>query len=168
MDDGKMGFKDISQATEKQLHMATQWASGNAKMYRDKIQKAALNGQSTVKASGKDSQMSIDEATARALQYEAFAKAAKAEANNRKVVSPVAYDHIDEAENDEAYRTSNSTNNENQQSNTPSGDYSGWNNMISEVGFKGSVDTMKNLGLSLANLPEMLIRLLPARQRMKD
>lgn len=42
--------------------------------------------------------MSIDEATARALQYEAFAKAAKAEANNRKVVSPVAYDHIDEAE----------------------------------------------------------------------
>lgn len=164
----KMGFKDISQATEKQLHMATQWASGNAKMYRDKIQKAALNGQSTVKASGKDSQMSIDEATARALQYEAFAKAAKAEANNRKVVSPVAYDHIDEAESDEAYRTSNSTNdantanstnNENQQSNTPSGDYSGWNNMISEVGFKGSVDTMKNLGLSLANLPEMLIRL---------
>lgn len=109
MDDGKMGFKDISQATEKQLHMATQWASGNAKMYRDKIQKAALNGQSTVKASGKDSQMSIDEATARALQYEAFAKAAKAEANNRKVVSPVAYDHIDEAESDEAYRTSNST-----------------------------------------------------------
>ncbi|WP_346970914.1 hypothetical protein [Bacteroides uniformis] len=164
----KMGFKDISQATEKQLHMATQWASGNAKMYRDKIQKAALNGQSTVKASGKDSQMSIDEATARALQYEAFAKAAKAEANNRKVVSPVAYDHIDEAESDEAYRTSNSTNdantanstnNENQQSNTPSGDYSGWNNMISEVGLKGSVDTMKNLGLSLANLPDMLIRL---------
>ena len=40
----KMGFKDISQATEKQLHMATQWAGGNAKMYRDKIQKAALNG----------------------------------------------------------------------------------------------------------------------------
>lgn len=161
----KMGFKDISQATDKQLHMAAQWASDNAKMYRNKINQATLNGQFTVKASGKNAQISIDEATARAMQYEAFAKASKAEINNRKVVSPVNYDHIEEAHDNENSMTTYSTGNTVQQNQTANADYSGWNNMMSEVGFKGSVDTMKNLGLSLANLPEMLISLFSGKMR---
>lgn len=161
----KMGFKDISQATDKQLHMAAQWASDNAKMYRNKINQATLNGQFTVKASGKNTQISIDEATARAMQYEAFAKASKAEINNRKVVSPVNYDHIEEAHDNENSMTTYSTGNTVQQNQTANADYSGWNNMMSEVGFKGSVDTMKNLGLSLANLPEMLINLFSGKMR---
>lgn len=161
----KMGFKDISQATDKQLHMAAQWASDNAKMYRNKINQATFNGQFTVKASGKNAQISIDEATARAMQYEAFAKASKAEINNRKVVSPVNYDHIEEAQDNENSMTTYSTGNTVQQNQTANADYSGWNNMMSEVGFKGSVDTMKNLGLSLANLPEMLISLFSGKMR---
>ena len=161
----KMGFKDISQATDKQLHMAAQWASDNAKMYRNKINQATLNGQFTVKASGKNAQISIDEATARAMQYESFAKASKAEINNRKVVSPVNYDHIEEAHDNENSMTTYSTGNTVQQNQTANADYSGWNNMMSEVGFKGSVDTMKNLGLSLANLPEMLISLFSGKMR---
>lgn len=161
----KMGFKDISQATDKQLHMAAQWASDNAKTYRNKINQATLNGQFTVKASGKNAQISIDEATARAMQYEAFAKASKAEINNRKVVSPVNYDHIEEAHDNENSMTTYSTGNTVQQNQTANADYSGWNNMMSEVGFKGSVDTMKNLGLSLANLPEMLINLFSGKMR---
>jgi hypothetical protein len=161
----KMGFKDISQATDKQLHMAAQWASDNAQTYRNKINQATLNGQFTVKASGKNAQISIDEATARAMQYEAFAKASKAEINNRKVVSPVNYDHIEEAHDNENSMTTYSTGNTVQQNQTANADYSGWNNMMSEVGFKGSVDTMKNLGLSLANLPEMLINLFSGKMR---
>ena len=99
------------------------------------------------------------------MQYEAFAKASKAEINNRKVVSPVNYDHIEEAHDNENSMTTYSTGNTVQQNQTANADYSGWNNMMSEVGFKGSVDTMKNLGLSLANLPEMLISLFSGKMR---
>lgn len=162
----QMGFNNLSTATDQQLRIAQQWADGNAKSYRNKIHEATCAGFTSVKASGKASKIPIDEATARAMQYETFAKAVANEISNRKVQENVS-EHIEESVEEDVNTQQTTPTSYGQNSPTPAttGDYSGWNGLLSNMGLTGTSDTMKNLGLSLATLPDMLIRLFTGKTK---
>lgn len=72
-----MGFERIADATDKQLGVAVQWAQSNADIYRKKVNTAVNNGSRTVKSHGDGNDMSVTDATLRAMQYEAYVKALK-------------------------------------------------------------------------------------------
>ena len=80
----QMGFEKISDATDQQLATAVKWAQANASNYRKAVNKALDKGERTVKTAGKTSLMSVSDATLRAMQYEAFAKAIVKEQHTRK------------------------------------------------------------------------------------
>ncbi len=161
----QMGFGRISDATDKQLAMARKWAEENGKRYRMKVTQALDEGQRTVKSSGKAEQMSISEATRRALQYEAFSKAVSKEMTTRKSAGKdaVHYSHVEEAEDTETTLSQTcgvaqgTEGNEEQGLKQSTGDYDGWNGILDALGMDGLGDTMKHMGVTLAMLPDMLL-----------
>lgn len=172
----QMGFDKISSATDKQLAIARKWADDNGKSYRNKVKQAVDAGERTVKASGRNSQMSISEATSRAMQYEAFSKAISKELSARKVAGKdaVNYTHVEEANEKAANVQTNSeasTQNEELQqekanaSAINTGDYSGWNGIFDALGMNGMGDTMQHLGFTLSMLPDMLLGVFTGRTK---
>ena len=153
----QMGFRDIAYATDTQLATAASWTDKNAKLYRDRVNQALEAGQRTVKASGKTNQMSVADATFRAMQYEAFSKAVKQEQTDRKSgKDAVHYSNIAEAEQ-HPMTTQGNTSTSEQSTQQATGDYGGWNTLIQSMGLNGMGDTMNNLGFTLAMLPDMLL-----------
>lgn len=167
----QMGFDDISYATDKQLTIAAKWAKDNGKRYRDKVNNALNSGERTVKASGKTTQMSVSDATYRAMQYEAFANAIRQEQTARKNgKDAVHFSNVAEAEEQtaqsqtvETTTDNDKTNSENEECNT--GDYQGWDNLLGSMGLNGMGDTMQHLGVTLAMLPDMLLGVFTGRTK---
>ena len=167
----QMGFDRIGNAKDADLTKALQWAESNAGNYRKKIQTAIENGERTVKAAGKDKDMSITDATLRAKQYEGFATAIQKEQNLRKDTgNHVVYQSaIAEAVEDAPLQTqaieqppAEQSTAQPQQTN---GDQNGWNNLIGSIGLDGVGDTMNHLGFTLANLPDMLLGIFTGRTK---
>ena len=153
----QMGFRDLAYATDRQLATAALWADRNARLYRDRVNQALEAGQRTVKASGKTDQMTVADATFRAMQYEAFSKAVKQEQTDRKNgKDAVHYSNIAEAEPHPMTTQGNTTTTE-QPAQPSTGDYGGWNALMQNMGLGGIGDTMNNLGFTLAMLPDMLL-----------
>ena len=188
----QMGFVSVGNATDRQLSIALDWATKNAQRYRTRVTEAVKSGERTVKASGKTSIMSVSDATYRAMQYEAFAKAIRGEQTDRKNgKDAVHYTNIAEADESKANlqttsvsngsndagqgagtspaltTTSNTgnTSNSGNTGNTQTGDYTGWNNLMSSLGFNGMGDTFNHLGLTLAMLPDMLVGVLTGKTK---
>lgn len=167
----QMGFDDISYATDKQLTIAAKWANDNGKRYRDRVSSALNAGQRTVKASGKTTQMSVSDATYRAMQYEAFANAIRQEQTARKNgKDAVHFSNVAEAEEQtvqnhtaEGTTETNQPNSSNEERST--GDYKGWDNLFSNIGLNGMGDTMQHLGVTLAMLPDMLLGVFTGRTK---
>lgn len=172
----QMGFASIGKASDRQLSIALKWATDNGNAYRNKVNRALQAGERTVKASGKNTMLSVSDATYRAMEYETFAKAISKEQSQRKTAGKdaVRYGTIEEAE--EQYDTTategtqtTSTNSQINQSyqvnqadsqartNNSTGDYSGWNNLLDSMGLSGIGDTMQHMGLTLSMLPDMLL-----------
>ena len=168
----QMGFKSLAYATDKQLTTALDWANKNGQRYRNKVIQAVNAGDRTVKANGKSTMMSVSDATYRAMEYETFSKAIQKEISNRKNgKDAVHYSNIAEAEesnqnvpnsSNEAVETDNS---QSANSNQPTGDYAGWDNLLGSMGFGGFGDTMQHLGVTLSMLPDMLVGVFTGRTK---
>ena len=162
----QMGFERIVEATDQQLAVSLKWANANAANYRNAVNKALDRGERTVKSAGKTSLMSVSEATLRAMQYEAFAKAISNEQKQRKEqelqytsnsvvaeaeehpntttsISNVQQERTDEVNSASAEHTSEQT-----QSMNIMGNFSGWNSLLDSIGMSGSGDTLRHLGVS--------------------
>lgn len=180
----QMGFEKIADATDQQLTTAVKWAKANAANYRRTVNEALNKGERTVKAAGKTSMISVSEATIRAMQYEAFAKAIDNEQKNRKEQKQQSTSYSTIAEADEHPNTTmtvsettqerlnegNSVNTQNPSAPTQSmqpstGNYSGWNNLLDSLGLTGSSDTFRHLGVTLATLPDMLLGVFTGRTK---
>ena len=179
----QMGFEKISDATDQQLTTAVKWAQANAFNYRKAVNKALDKGERTVKTAGKTSLMSVSDATLRAMQYEAFAKAIVKEQQTRKeqtqeTVSTSVIAEADEVSSDTASVTTtqdqeiNSQQNETQATmqqtqymQTATGNYSGWNGLLDALGLTGGSDTFRHLGVTLATLPDMLLGIFTGRTK---
>lgn len=183
----QMGFERIADATDKQLGVAIQWAQSNADIYRKKVNTAVNNGSRTVKSHGDGNDMSVTDATLRAMQYEAYVKALKKEQVSRKEVrkeEQAKASVITEAEepsiasptvNQSVPEEQSSHNTEAVQSNTADtspahndnmlGKFGGWNNLLDAFGLSGSGDTFRYLGVTLANLPDMLLGVFTGRTK---
>jgi ElaB/YqjD/DUF883 family membrane-anchored ribosome-binding protein len=174
----QMGFKTLSDATDKQLSLAAKWAKDNAARYRNKVNKALNDGERTVKAAGKSSLMTVSDATYRTMQYEAFAASIQKEQTNRKNLGKdaVSFSNVMEADdtlqnqvmsntedNGNTENMGNADNTDNTQ--TTTGDYAGWNSLLSSMGLSGMGDTMQHLGLTLSMLPDMLIGVFTGRTK---
>ena len=156
----QMEFKSLAYATDKQLSIALDWANKNGKRYREKVNQAVNVGERTVKANGKSTMMSVSDATFRAMEYEAFAKAIQKELADRKNgKDAVHYSNIAEAEDTTAYTTNTNEAEVTQTTTTdaPTGDYAGWDSLLGSIGMNGIGDTMQHLGLTLSMLPDMLV-----------
>ena len=181
----QMGFERIAEATDKQLGVAVQWAQSNADIYRKKVNTAVNNGSRTVKSHGDGNDMSVTDATLRAMQYEAYVKALKKEQVSRKEVhneeqakaSVVAEEPriTSPMVTQSAQKELSSHNTETVQSNTADtgsvpndtmlGKFGGWNNLLDAFGLSGAGDTFRNLGVTLANLPDMLLGVFTGRTK---
>lgn len=166
----QMGFDDISYATDKQLTIAAKWANDNGKRYRDKVNNALNAGERTVKANGKTTQMSVSDATYRAMQYEAFANAIRQEQTARKNgKDAVHFSNVAEAEEQTAQSqtpdTVTDTDNSQNANEENTGDYKGWDNLFRNMGLNGMGDTMQHLGVTLAMLPDMLLGVFTGRTK---
>ena len=178
----QMGFERISDASDKQLAIAANWAKSNADIYRKRVDAAVKEGNRTVKASGKGTEISVSDATIRAMQYEAFVHAIKKEQSARKEASQVAAtpktdriakaDVSPAAQTDNAQQTTQAVNaaksdNETIESAHPqsTGNYTGWSNLLDSLGLAGSGDTFRHLGLTLATLPDMLLGVFTGKTR---
>lgn len=178
----QMGFERISEASDKQLAIAANWAKSNADIYRKRVDAAVKEGNRTVKASGKGTEISVSDATIRAMQYEAFVHAIKKEQSARKEASQVAatpktdriakVDVSPAAQTDNAQQTTQAVNaaksdNETIESAHPqsTGNYTGWSNLLDSLGLAGSGDTFRHLGLTLATLPDMLLGVFTGKTR---
>lgn len=181
----QMGFERIAEATDKQLGVAVQWAQSNADIYRKKVNTAVNNGSRTVKSHGDGNDMSVTDATLRAMQYEAYVKALKKEQVSRKEVhneeqtkaSVVAEEPriTSPMVTQSAQEELSSHNTETVQSNTADtgsvpndtmlGKFGGWNNLLDAFGLSGAGDTFRYLGVTLANLPDMLLGVFTGRTK---
>lgn len=180
----QMGFEKIADATDQQLTTAVKWAKANAANYRRAVNEALEKGERTVKAAGKTSMISVSEATIRAMQYEAFAKAIDNEQKNRKEQEQqsISYSTIAEADEhpnatmaasekpQERLDADNPESTQNPSAPTQSvlssaGNYSGWNNLLDSFGLTGSSDTFRHLGVTLATLPDMLLGVFTGRTK---
>lgn len=167
----QMGFDDISYATDKQLTIASKWASDNGKKYRDKVNTALNDGQRTVKASGKTTLISVSEATYRAMQYEAFTYAIRQEQTARKNgKDAVHFSNVAEADVGTIRIQAKAKTAENDIPNgdtevRSTGEYNGWDNLFSNMGLNGMGDTMQHLGFTLAMLPDMLLGVFTGRTK---
>lgn len=176
----QMGFERIGDATDKQLSIASHWAKANADVYRKKVDAAVGQGSRTVKSYSKGDDMSVSDATIRAMQYEAFVKAIGKEQETRKKAAQEqaakAKEPVAEAEqatvqsqavpqkpSPEPPRQEDVPKTEVPQQTT--GNYSGWNSLFDSLGLSGSGDTFKHLGLTLASLPDMLLGIFTGRTK---
>lgn len=176
----QMGFDRIADATDQQLVTALKWAKANGSNYRKSVETALKNGSRTVKAAGKTTTISVSEATIRAMQYEAFAKAIQKEQGVRAAAEQevqTRQSSIAEAQDIPASMTTENTNTQQpvplqeQAGTQPSqtvqntGNYDGWNNLLDSVGLSGIGDTARHLGLTLATLPDMLLGVFTGRTK---
>ena len=183
----QMGFERIADATDKQLGVAVQWAQSNADIYRKKVNTAVNNGSRTVKSHGDGNDMSVTDATLRAMQYEAYVKALKKEQVSRKearkeeqakasviteagepnITSPTVTQSVQEEQsshNTEAVQ-SNTADTSSAPNENMLGKFGGWNNLLDAFGLSGAGDTFRYLGVTLANLPDMLLGVFTGRTK---
>ena len=181
----QMGFERIADATDKQLGVAIQWAQSNADIYRKKVNTAVNNGSRTVKSHGDGNDMSVTDATLRAMQYEAYVKALKKEQVSRKevhneeqtkasviaeeprITSPMVTQSAQEelsSHNTETVQ-SNTADTGSVPNDTMLGKFGGWNNLLDAFGLSGAGDTFRYLGVTLANLPDMLLGVFTGRTK---
>ena len=183
----QMGFERIADATDKQLGVAVQWAQSNADIYRKKVNTAVNNGSRTVKSHGDGNDMSVTDATLRAMQYEAYVKALKKEQVSRKearkeeqakasviteaeepsIASPTVNQSVPEEQsshNTEAVQ-SNTADTSSAPNDNMLGKFGGWNNLLDAFGLSGAGDTFRYLGVTLANLPDMLLGVFTGRTK---
>lgn len=183
----QMGFERIADATDKQLGVAVQWAQSNADIYRKKVNTAVNNGSRTVKSHGDGNDMSVTDATLRAMQYEAYVKALKKEQVSRKearkeeqakasviteaeetsIASPKVTQSVPEEQsshNTEAVQ-SNTADTSSAPNDNILGKFGGWNNLLDAFGLSGAGDTFRYLGVTLANLPDMLLGVFTGRTK---
>ena len=167
----QMGFSEMAYATDRQLAIALKWATDNAKIYRSKVSKALDAGERTIKASGRNTLLSVSDATVRAMEYEAFAKAIRAEQGYRRSgKDAVSYQNIAEAEENVPMQESTMPATEavspaSAQQPTATGDYTGWNVLLGNIGLDGMGDTFNHLGFTLAMLPDMLLGVLTGKTK---
>ena len=183
----QMGFERIADATDKQLGVAVQWAQSNADIYRKKVNTAVNNGSRTVKSHGDGNDMSVTDATLRAMQYEAYVKALKKEQVSRKearkeeqakasviteaeepsIASPTVTQSVPEEHS--SHNTEAVQGNKADTSSAPNenmlGKFGGWNNLLDAFGLSGAGDTFRYLGVTLANLPDMLLGVFTGRTK---
>lgn len=181
----QMGYERIAEATDKQLGVAVQWAQSNADIYRKKVNTAVNNGSRTVKSHGDGNDMSVTDATLRAMQYEAYVKALKKEQVSRKevhneeqtkasviaeeprITSPMVTQSAQEelsSHNTETVQ-SNTADTGSVPNDTMLGKFGGWNNLLDAFGLSGAGDTFRYLGVTLANLPDMLLGVFTGRTK---
>ena len=183
----QMGFERIADATDKQLGVAIQWAQSNADIYRKKVNTAVNNDSRTVKSHGDGNDMSVTDATLRAIQYEAYVKALKKEQISRKeahkeeqakasviteaeepcITSPKVTQSVQEepfSHNTEAVQ-SNTADTSSAPNENMLGKFGGWNNLLDAFGLSGAGDTFRYLGVTLANLPDMLVGVFTGRTK---
>ena len=176
----QMSFNEMAYASDKQLAIALKWATDNGKTYRSKVTKALDAGERTIKAIGRTSTMSVAAATYRAMEYEAFAKAIRAEQGNRRSGrDAVSYKNIAEAEEgvpllenapqptEDGLQASQQQPSQQQssQQQLSTGDYTGWNALLGNIGLDGMGDTFNHLGFTLAMLPDMLLGVLTGKTK---
>lgn len=183
----QMGFERIADATDKQLGVAIQWAQSNADIYRKKVNTAVNNGSRTVKSHGDGNDMSVTDATLHAMQYEAYVKALKKEQVSRKearkeeqakssviteaeepsIASPKVTQSVPEEQS--SHNTEAVQGNKADTSSAPNenmlGKFGGWNNLLDAFGLSGAGDTFRYLGVTLANLPDMLLGVFTGRTK---
>lgn len=167
----QMGFSETAYATDRQLAIALKWATDNAKIYRNKVSKALDAGERTIKASGRNTLLSVSDATVRAMEYEAFAKAIRVEQGYRRSgKDAVSYTNIAEAEEnvpmqESTMQTTEAASQTSAQQPTAPGAYSGWNALLGNIGLDGMGDTFNHLGFTLAMLPDMLLGVLTGKTK---
>lgn len=172
----QMGFDSVDNATDKQLIMAKDWATKQARLYRNKVNAALENGSRTVKASGKNTEISVSTATVKAKEYETFVKAIADEQQSRKTAhrtQEVNYDDIvgtdANSQTTYSYASSDQTEqNTGMQATAQSqqkDNYAGWDSIIQMLGLSGSGDTFNHLGYSLAMLPDMLLGIMTGKTK---
>ena len=167
----QMGFSEMAYATDRQLAIALKWATDNAKIYRSKVSKALDAGERTIKASGRNTLLSVSDATVRAMEYEAFAKVIRAEQGYRRSgKDAVSYTNIAEAEEnvpmqESTMQTTEAASQASAQQPTATVDYTGWNALLGNIGLDGMGDTFNHLGFTLAMLPDMLLGVLTGKTK---
>ena len=183
----QMGFERIADATDKQLGVAIQWAQSNADIYRKKVNTAVNNGSRTVKSHGDGNDMSVTDATLRAMQYEAYVKALKKEQVSRKearkeeqakasviteagepnITSPTVTQSVQEEQSSHSTEAvqSNTADTSSVPNENMLGKFGGWNNLLDAFGLSGAGDTFRYLGVTLANLPDMLLGVFTGRTK---
>ena len=168
----QMGFTSIDKATDKQLKVALDWATKNAASQRKAVETAIEKGECVIKFGSKVK--SVSDATTSAKQYETFAASIKREMENRQ--ERIRNPPIAEAEEQlirpeattnslEQINSQNQNGSDQQENQQPSGDYSGWNNLLGSMGLEGIGDTVNHLGVTLAMLPEMLLGIFTGRTK---
>ena len=168
----QMGFTSIDKATDKQLKVALDWATKNAASQRKAVETAIEKGERVIKFGSKVK--SVSDATTSAKQYETFAASIKREMENRQ--ERIRNPPIAEAEEQlirpeattnslEQINSQNQNGSDQQENQQPSGDYSGWNNLLGSMGLEGIGDTVNHLGVTLAMLPEMLLGIFTGRTK---
>lgn len=168
----QMGFTSIDKATDKQLKVALDWATKNAASQRKAVETAIEKGERVIKFGSKVK--SVSDATTSAKQYETFAASIKREMENRQ--ERIRNPPIAEAEEQlirpeattnslEQINSQNQNGSDQQENQQPSGDYSGWNNLLGSMGLEGIDDTVNHLGVTLAMLPEMLLGIFTGRTK---
>lgn len=168
----QMGFTSMDKATDNQLKVALDWATKNTAAHRKVVETAIEKGERVVKFGNKVK--SVSEATISAKQYEAFTASIKREMENRQ--ERIRNPPIAEAEEQlirpeattnspEQINSQNQNGSDQQENQQPSGDYSGWNNLLGSMGLEEIGDTVNHLGVTLAMLPEMLLGIFTGRTK---
>lgn len=168
----QMGFTSMDKATDNQLKVALDWATKNTAAHRKVVETVIEKGERVVKFGNKVK--SVSEATISAKQYEAFTASIKREMENRQ--ERIRNPPIAEAEEQlirpeattnspEQINSQNQNGSDQQENQQPSGDYSGWNNLLGSMGLEGIGDTVNHLGVTLAMLPEMLLGIFTGRTK---
>ena len=184
----QMGFERIADAKDQQLVKAAKWAKTNGDIYMKHVTKALEEGSRTITLNGKE--ISLSDATTRAIQYKAYVLAIEKEQAKRKdAEQKETAKTSDIAEAQETPATTSSTEQSTSQQETTSaptqengnaqeqqtaqaaqtapdtGNYNGWNNLLDSLGLAGSGDTFRHLGLTLATLPDMLLGIFTGRTK---
>ena len=184
----QMGFERIADAKDQQLVKAVNWAKANGDIYMKNVTKALESGSRIVTLNGKE--ISLSDATTRAIQYKAFALAIEKEQVKRKDAeqkeTAKTSDIAEAAETPAAASSTEQSTSQQQSTSTPTqengntqeqqnaqgaqatpdtGNYNGWNNLLDSLGLAGSGDTFRHLGLTLATLPDMLLGIFTGRTK---
>ena len=184
----QMGFERIADAKDQQLVKAVNWAKANGDIYMKNVTKALESGSRIVTLNGKE--ISLSDATTRAIQYKAFALAIEKEQAKRKDAeqreTAKTSDIAEAAETPAAASSTEQSTSQQQSTSTPTqengntqeqqnvqgaqatpdtGNYNGWNNLLDSLGLAGSGDTFRHLGLTLATLPDMLLGIFTGRTK---